>query len=107
MKLILIISIYLSLVILSLGERSMSYEKQDDAYLKQKLTPMQYQVTQLEATEPSFQNEYWDNKKDGLYVDVVSGEPLFTSFDKYDSGCGWPSFTQPIEDSRIVEKKRF
>lgn len=107
MKLILIISIYLSLVILSLGERSMSYEKQDDAYLKQKLTPMQYQVTQLEATEPSFQNEYWDNKKDGLYVDVVSGEPLFTSFDKYDSGCGWPSFTQPIEDSRIVEKKDF
>jgi methionine-R-sulfoxide reductase len=107
MKLILIISIFLSLVIFSLGEKAMSYEKPEDAHLKQTLTPIQYQVTQLEATEPSFHNEYWDNKQEGLYVDVVTGEPLFTSFDKYDSGCGWPSFTQPLDDSLIVEKKDY
>ncbi len=72
--------------------------------LKQKLTNMQYNVTQNSATEPPFQNEFWDHTEDGIYVDIVSGKPLFSSLDKYDAGCGWPSFTKPIEESEIVEK---
>ena len=71
--------------------------------LKQKLTALQYEVTQHAATEPPFRNEYWDNKKPGLYVDVVSGKPLFSSLDKFDSGCGWPSFTRPMTESEVVE----
>jgi methionine-R-sulfoxide reductase len=71
--------------------------------LKQKLDPMQYRVTQECGTEPPFHNAYWDNKKPGLYVDIVSGEPLFGSTDKFDSGTGWPSFTQPLEGTEIVE----
>src|SRR6185295_7494998 len=74
------------------------------AELAEKLTPLQYKVTQKDGTEPPFHNEYWDNKKAGIYVDVVSGEPLFSSLDKYDSGTGWPSFTQPLDKSNIVEK---
>lgn len=66
---------------------------------------MQYQVTQKNATEPPFKNEYWDNKREGIYVEVVSGTPLFSSKDKFDSGCGWPSFTRPLEPEEIVEKK--
>jgi len=66
---------------------------------------MQYQVTQKEGTEPAFKNEYWDNKKPGIYVDIVSGEPLFSSTDKYDSGTGWPSFTKPLEPGNIVERE--
>ncbi|MCJ7482911.1 MAG: peptide-methionine (S)-S-oxide reductase MsrA [Thermodesulfovibrionales bacterium] len=73
--------------------------------LKKKLTPLQYEVTQEEGTERSFHNEYWDNKKEGIYVDVVSGEPLFSSLDKYDTGTGWPSFTKPLEPDNIVEKE--
>jgi methionine-R-sulfoxide reductase len=73
------------------------------AELKQKLTPMQFEVTQNSATEPPFRNEYWDNKKPGIYVDIVSGKPLFSSLDKYDSGCGWPSFTKPITQEEIRE----
>jgi len=73
--------------------------------LKKKLTPMQYKVTQEEGTEPAFDNEYWDNKKAGIYVDIVSGEPLFSSLDKYDSGTGWPSFTKPLVPENIVERK--
>ena len=73
--------------------------------LKQRLTPLQYHVTQEEGTEPAFKNEYWDNKKAGIYVDIVSGEPLFSSLDKYDSGTGWPSFTRPLVSSNIVEKE--
>ena len=69
------------------------------------LTSMQYKVTQQDGTEPPFRNKYWDNKKPGIYVDVVSGEPLFSSIDKYDSGTGWPSFTRPLVDSNIVEKE--
>ena len=72
--------------------------------LKKKLTPIQYEVTQNKGTEPPFQNEYWNMKEEGLYVDIVSGKPLFTSKDKYDSGCGWPSFTKPIMEEEIVEK---
>lgn len=66
------------------------------------LTPLQYEVTQCGGTEPAFDNEYWDNHREGIYVDVVSGEPLFSSLDKYDSGSGWPSFAKPIDPSRIV-----
>lgn len=69
------------------------------------LTPLQYRVTRQNATEPAFHNEYWDNKKEGIYVDVVSGEPLFSSLNKYDSGTGWPSFTRPLESDNVVEKQ--
>ena len=69
------------------------------------MSQMQYEVTQKEGTEPPFQNEYHDNKKEGIYVDIVSGEPLFSSLDKYDSGTGWPSFTRPLEPGNIVEKE--
>jgi len=73
--------------------------------LKKKLTPIQYKVTQENDTERPFENEFWDNEREGLYVDVCSGEPLFTSKEKYNSGCGWPSFIKPIVDDNIVEKK--
>ena len=72
--------------------------------LKKKLTPEQYHVTQQCGTEPAFHNEYWNNHRAGIYVDVVSGEPLFTSVDKFDSGTGWPSFTKPIEKGHVAEK---
>jgi methionine-R-sulfoxide reductase len=73
-----------------------------DESLRDRLTDLQYQVTQCSATEPPFRNEYWDEHRKGIYVDVVSGEPLFRSTDKYDSGTGWPSFTQPIEAERVT-----
>ncbi|HKN58240.1 MAG TPA: peptide-methionine (R)-S-oxide reductase MsrB [Gemmatimonadaceae bacterium] len=78
--------------------------KPSDAELKKKLTPLQYSVTQHESTETPFRNQYWDNHEAGIYVDVVSGEPLFSSLDKYDSGTGWPSFTRPLEASNIRTK---
>ena len=68
------------------------------------LSPIQYEVTQRNGTEPPFRNEYWNNKEEGIYVDIVSGKPLFCSLDQYDAGCGWPSFTKPIDESEIVEK---
>jgi peptide methionine sulfoxide reductase msrA/msrB len=80
------------------------YLKPSEAVLRQKLTPRQYRVTQEGATEPAFHNEYWDNKKPGLYVDIVTGEPLFSSTDKFESGTGWPSFTKPLAPDAIVEK---
>lgn len=81
-----------------------SSTKTSQEELKKKLTPEQYRVTQQCGTEPPFQNEYWDNHRPGIYVDVVSGEPLFTSLDKFDSGSGWPSFTKPIEKNKVTEK---
>lgn len=79
--------------------------KRDFKKNKEKLTPLQYEVTQCAATEPPFQNEYWDNKGEGIYVDIVSGKPLFSSKDKFDSGTGWPSFTRPLSDEEVVEKE--
>ncbi len=73
--------------------------------LKEKLTPIQYQVTQENATEPPFQNEYWNYNKPGIYVDIVSGEPLFSSLDKFDSGCGWPSFSKPLGIDAVMQKQ--
>ena len=81
-----------------------NFHRPSDKELKQKLTPEQYQVTQHEGTERPFQNAYWDNHEAGIYVDVVSGEPLFSSIDKYDSGTGWPSFTKPLEPDNIHTK---
>ena len=80
------------------------YRKPSESELRQRLTPTQYQVTQHEGTERPFQNEYWDNHEAGIYVDVVSGEPLFSSLDKYDSGTGWPSFTKPLVAENITTK---
>ena len=81
-----------------------SNAKKSDEDLKKKLTPEQYRVTQMCGTEPAFHNEYWDNHRAGIYVDIVSGEPLFSSLDKFDSGSGWPSFTKPIEKKNVAEK---
>lgn len=72
--------------------------------LRKVLTPIQYEVTQNSATEPPFQNEFWNETRPGIYVDIVSGKPLFSSLDKFDSGCGWPSFTRPIVKDEIIEK---
>ena len=80
------------------------YSRPSDDVLRKNLTPIQYRVTQQDGTEPPFRNEYWDNKKEGIYVDIVSGEPLFSSTDKFESGTGWPSFTRPLEKGHIVEK---
>ncbi|MEJ2201908.1 MAG: peptide-methionine (R)-S-oxide reductase MsrB [Desulfuromonadaceae bacterium] len=81
------------------------YAMPTDAELKQRLTPLQYRVTRKDGTEPAFNNAYWNNHEAGIYVDVISGEPLFSSLDKYDSGTGWPSFTRPLEPDNIIEKK--
>lgn len=98
----------LMLSLLLTGANAMSepntYKKPTQEELKKRLTPEQYSCTQEEGTERPFQNSYWDNKKDGIYVDVVTGEPLFSSLDKYDSGSGWPSFTKPIEDNHLALK---
>jgi len=80
------------------------HAKPTEAELRKRLTPEQYEVTQREGTEPPFHNEFWDNHKPGIYVDVVSGEPLFSSLDKFDSGTGWPSFTRPIKAGALAEK---
>ena len=77
----------------------------DRADLRDRLTRMQFEVTQNSATEPPFANEFWDNKKDGIYIDVVSGKPLFTSMDKFDSGCGWPSFAGPFQLAKSLKRK--
>jgi methionine-R-sulfoxide reductase len=81
------------------------FKKPSQTVLKEKLTPMQYDVTQNEGTEPPYHNPYYDNHKAGIYVDIVSGEPLFSSLDKFDSGTGWPSFTQPLVKENVTTKK--
>ena len=86
-----------------MSDKPKNYEKPSEAQLRKELTPLQYSVTQQEGTEPPFRNEFWDSKKEGIYVDVVSGEPLFSSTDKYDSGTGWPSFTKPLETTHVTE----
>jgi peptide methionine sulfoxide reductase msrA/msrB len=83
---------------------SQKFDKPSPAELKQKLTPLQFEVTQKDATEPPFRNDYWDNHAPGLYVDVATGEPLFTSLDKFESGTGWPSFTRPVDEERVVSR---
>ncbi|KGA96815.1 methionine sulfoxide reductase B [Alkalihalobacillus alcalophilus ATCC 27647 = CGMCC 1.3604] len=80
----------------------MNSNKED---LKKNLTPIQYEVTQNNGTEPPFRNEYYDLDEEGIYVDLISGKPLFSSHDKYDAGCGWPSFTKPIDEKEIIEKE--
>ena len=80
----------------------METKKPDESTLREKLDPLQYQVTQCSFTEPPFQNQYWDNHEAGIYVDIVSGEPLFSSTDKFDSGSGWPSFLRPLEEKNIA-----
>ena len=80
------------------------FKKPSQDELKQKLNDLQYQVTQQEGTEPPFNNLYWDNTAEGIYVDIVSGEPLFSSLNKFDAHCGWPSFTQPIAQTELTEK---
>jgi len=86
-----------------------TFVKPSDKELKKRLTPLQFEVTQEEGTERAFKNEYWDNHKEGIYVDIVSGEPLFSSTDKFDSGTGWPSFTKPIQDDALIrhEDRKF
>ena len=91
----------------SWSERRANYVKPSKSELKKKLTKLQYEVTQEDSTERPFHNEYWDNKKEGIYVDIVSGEPLFSSKDKYKSGTGWPSFARPITLDALVEKPDF
>ena len=83
---------------------SSAYARPSDSELKKRLTPLQYEVTQQGGTEPAFHNQYWDNHADGIYVDIVSGEPLFSSKDKFESGTGWPSFTRPLEPDNITTK---
>lgn len=85
---------------------TLEVEEEDEMdELRERLTDLQFAVTQEDATEPPFYNEYWDNKEEGIYVDIVSGEPLFSSTDKYDSGTGWPSFTRPLHEGNVVEKE--
>ncbi len=86
---------------------AMTFEKPSEQEIKAKLTPIQYEVTQKEGTEPPFRNKYWNNHEDGIYVDVVSGEPLFSSLDKFESGTGWPSFTKPLEPANVVTERDF
>jgi len=86
------------------GQESSAAADAEEAVLRGRLTPLQYRVTQEDGTEPAFRNEYWDEHRPGIYVDIVSGEPLFSSLDKYDSGTGWPSFTRPLEPANIVTR---
>ena len=93
-----------ALAAITAQQPSVQYNKPDDAELKKRLTPLQYRVTQQDGTETPFHNAYWNNQKDGIYVDVVSGEPLFSSLDKFKSGTGWPSFTRPLEPDNIITR---
>jgi methionine-R-sulfoxide reductase len=86
------------------SDDTVRWSRPDDDTLRQRLTPLQFKVTQKNGTEPAFKNAYWDNKEPGIYVDIVSGEPLFSSTDKFDSGTGWPSFTKPLVTDHVIEK---
>lgn len=88
-------------------KRKVQWVKPTDAEIKNKLTSIQYSVTQQEDTEPPFRNEFWNHEAEGIYVDIVTGEPLFSSRDKFDAGCGWPSFTRPIAGTELTEKQDF
>lgn len=90
-------------LLMHIGGRKMKNNDQ----LKKELSPMQYEVTQNNGTEPPFRNEYWNETRDGIYVDIVSGKPLFSSLDKFDAGCGWPSFTKPIVEEEVIEKEDY
>ena len=103
MKILMIL--FLVIPMLAFAKSYDGFQKPTDSELKSSLTSIQYKVTQKDGTERAFDNEYWDNKEDGIYVDIVSGEPLFLSKDKYKSGTGWPSFTRPIDEEYIVTKK--
>lgn len=89
----------------NIGGISLKNKNSDE--LKKTLTPIQFEVTQKNGTEPPFRNEYWNEKREGIYVDIVSGKPLFSSLDKFDAGCGWPSFTKPLEGEEIIEKQDY
>lgn len=89
--------------VLSPDAENAEYMKPSDKELKNNLTELQFKVTQKDATEAPFNNEYWDNHEDGIYIDIVSGEPLFSSTDKFESGTGWPSFTRPLSDGNVAE----
>lgn len=104
MKIITLVLFLTALSTNSLLAGPMQYKKPSDEEIKAKLSPLEYEVTQKEGTEAPFDNAYWNNKEEGLYVDKVSGEPLFTSLDKYDSGTGWPSFTKPIAEKNVTLK---
>lgn len=86
-------------------KKEKEYQKPSKKELKKKLSPLQFKVTQRDGTERAFQNEYWDHEGEGIYVDVVSGEPLFSSQDKFKSGCGWPSFTKPVQEEGVIKKE--
>jgi methionine-R-sulfoxide reductase len=91
--------------VMSETRNSVGFAKPSESELRERLTPLQFKVTQEEGTEPPFKNEYWNNHREGIYVDVVSGEPLFSSKDKFESGTGWPSFTRPLEPDAIYERE--
>ncbi len=90
---------------MSYDKNTGTWVKPDESALRKRLTPLQFEVTQRDGTEPAFHNEYWNEHRRGIYVDIVSGEPLFSSRDKFDSGTGWPSFTRPLASSSVVEKR--
>jgi len=101
----LFIMLFLMIPMLAFAKRYEEFQKPADKELQERLTKLQYKVTQKDGTERAFDNEYWDNKREGIYVDIVSGEPLFSSRDKYKSGTGWPSFIRPIDERYLVIKE--
>lgn len=103
MKILVLLILLIPTIAFSVNYKE--FQKPTESELKSKLTEIQYKVTQKDGTERAFDNEYWDNKEEGIYVDIVSGEPLFSSKDKYKSGTGWPSFTKPIDEEYVVTKK--
>lgn len=103
-RIVVLVIAILNLAATAEGKSMKNYKKPSEAEIKARLTEKQFEVTQREGTERAFENEYWNNKEAGIYVDIVSGEPLFSSLDKYDSGTGWPSFSRPLVKENIKEK---